>query len=103
MSRHESNPSSGASLSLLDWTPFGLGVLALALVCGHLAFAGAVTEHDEGAAAHLWQLLMAANLIVISLGAVTRLRTGGPARWTLLAAQLLCTATATAAVILLHL
>jgi len=35
---------------------------ALAVVLAHVAIFGAAREADEGTAAHLWQLLMAAQL-----------------------------------------
>ena len=43
----------------LPWIPIGMSLAALALVLGHIALYGTAREADEGAAAHLWQLLMA--------------------------------------------
>jgi predicted membrane protein len=39
-----------------------MALMALAVVLGHIAFYGAAREADEGAAAHIWQLLMVAQL-----------------------------------------
>ena len=43
-----------------------MSLAALAIVLGHVAMFGAAREADEGAAAHLWQLLMAGQLPVIA-------------------------------------
>lgn len=43
---------------------------ALAIVVGHIATVGVTREVDEGAAAHLWQLLMAGQLPVIAYFAI---------------------------------
>jgi hypothetical protein len=40
----------------------GLALTALALVMIHIAVFGAAREADEGPTAHIWQLLMAAQL-----------------------------------------
>jgi hypothetical protein len=42
--------------------PVAMSLAALAIVLAHVAIFGAAREADEGAAAHLWQLLMAAQL-----------------------------------------
>ena len=42
--------------------PLAMSLIALAVVLVHIAVFGAAREADEGAAAHLWQLLMAAQL-----------------------------------------
>lgn len=42
--------------------PMAMALTALAVVMGHIAIYGAAREADEGAAAHIWQLLMAAQL-----------------------------------------
>jgi hypothetical protein len=44
--------------------PLAMSLAALALVLGHVAVSGGVRETDEGTAAHLWQLLMAAQVPV---------------------------------------
>lgn len=50
--------------------PVAMSVVALAMVAGYLARYGAVRQTDEGAVAHLWQLLMAGQLPVIAFFAV---------------------------------
>ncbi len=50
--------------------PIGMSLAALALVLSYLALHGVVREPDEGAAAHIWQLLMAGQLPVIGYFAV---------------------------------
>ena len=42
--------------------PLAMALTALAVVLGHVALYGAAREVDEGAAAHIWQLLMVAQL-----------------------------------------
>jgi hypothetical protein len=60
--------------------PLAMSCAALSLVLGHAALFGAAREADEGAAAHLWQLLMAGQIPVIAFFALTWLpRTPRPA------------------------
>ena len=46
--------------------PVAMSVAALTLVIAHVSIYGAAREADEGAAAHLWQLLMAGQVPVIA-------------------------------------
>jgi hypothetical protein len=46
--------------------PIAMSLAALAIVLGHIALYGTARQADEGAAAHLWQLLMAAQLPVVA-------------------------------------
>ena len=50
--------------------PLAMSCAALAIVLGHLAMSGVGREADEGAAAHLWQLLMAGQLPVVAFFAI---------------------------------
>ena len=50
--------------------PILMSTAALVLVLTHIAIFGAVREADEGAAAHIWQLLMAGQLPAILFFAV---------------------------------
>jgi hypothetical protein len=60
--------------------PLAMSIAALSLVLGHIAIFGVARQADEGAAAHLWQLLMAGQIPVIAVFAVRWLpRTPGPA------------------------
>ena len=60
--------------------PLAMSLAALGLVIAHVMFYGTAHQADEGAAAHLWQLLMAGQLPVIAFFAIKWLpRTPGPA------------------------
>jgi hypothetical protein len=60
--------------------PLAMSLAALGLVLGHIAIFGTARQADEGAAAHLWQLLMAGQLPVIAFFAIKWLpRTPGQA------------------------
>ena len=50
--------------------PIGLSLLALAVLGGYVALYGTQRQEDEGAAAHLWQLLILAHgpAILVFLG-----------------------------------
>ena len=47
-----------------------MSLVALATVVTHIAIFGAAREPDEGAAAHIWQLLMAGQAPVIAWFAI---------------------------------
>lgn len=51
--------------------PLMMSLAALGLVLGHTAIYGVTHEPDEGAAAHVWQLLMTGQLPVIAFFAIT--------------------------------
>ena len=53
------------------FVPLAMSLAAMALVIGHIATAGVARQADEGATAHLWQLLMAGQLPVIAFFAIT--------------------------------
>ena len=52
------------------FVPIAMSLTALALVLGHIAIFGVAREADEGAIAHLWQLLMAGQMPIIAFFAV---------------------------------
>jgi hypothetical protein len=57
-----------------------MSLAALSLVLGHIAIFGGARQADEGAAAHLWQVLMAGQIPVIAFFAIKWLpRTPGQA------------------------
>jgi len=56
------------------WLPIAMSLAALAVVVGHIATVGAARELDEGAAAHVWQLLMAMQVPVVAFFVVKWLR-----------------------------
>jgi len=55
---NDSPPIKQASALL----PLAMSLAALILVLGHAEVYGVVHEADEGAAAHIWQILMAGQL-----------------------------------------
>ena len=60
--------------------PVAMSTVALALVLGHVAVYGIVHEADEGTPAHLFQLLMAAQVPIVAFFAIRWLpRDPGPA------------------------
>ena len=48
------------------YLPLAMSLAALTLVLGHALVYGVVHEADEGAAAHVWQILMAAQLPIVA-------------------------------------
>jgi len=50
--------------------PLAMSLAGLALVLGHAAVYGVVHEADEGAAAHIWQLLMAGQVPIVAFFAI---------------------------------
>ena len=78
--------------------PMIMSLIALGLVVGHYAVYGIVHETDEGTPAHLFQLLMAAQIPIIGFFALKWLpRAPGPAL-KILAAQALAIVVALASV-----
>jgi hypothetical protein len=47
-----------------------MSLVALALVLGYVALFGVVHEADEGAAAHIWQLLMVVQVPLMAFFAI---------------------------------
>jgi hypothetical protein len=47
------------------FVPLAMSLVALILVLGHAIIFGIVHQADEGAAAHVWQILMAAQLPIV--------------------------------------
>jgi len=62
--------TKSVSASLLKqpsvYVPLVMSLAALTLVLGHAAVFGIVHEADEGTAAHVWQILMAAQLPIVA-------------------------------------
>jgi hypothetical protein len=60
--------------------PVAMSLAALAVVLVHVARFGAAREADEGTSAHLWQLLMIAQVPIVGFFAIKWLpRAPGPA------------------------
>ncbi|MDQ2914225.1 MAG: hypothetical protein M3T56_13335 [Chloroflexota bacterium] len=58
---------------LKQWSallPLAMSIAGLALVLGHVAVSGGGREADEGTAARLWWLLMAAQVPVVAFFAI---------------------------------
>jgi hypothetical protein len=53
-----------------SWLPLVISLAALALVLVHAAVYGIVHEADEGAAAHIWQILMLVQLPIVAFFAI---------------------------------
>jgi hypothetical protein len=84
------------------WIPVVMSLCALVLVAIQLGTHGVELARDEGAVAHLWQLLMAAQLPVIAFFAFRWLRRRAP--WqavTVLVAQAVAAAAAAVPVYML--
>jgi cytochrome bd-type quinol oxidase subunit 2 len=51
--------------------PIFMSAVALAVIAAQILVAGTAPQRDEGTAAHLWQLFMAAQIPVIAIFAAT--------------------------------
>src|SRR3954464_396173 len=83
--------------------PIAMSLLALAMVVINAPAFGPAGEADEGAAAHLWQILMAGQLPVIAWFAIKWLPRAPKAALMFLAFQLAAGLAACAPVYFLHL
>jgi hypothetical protein len=52
------------------FVPVAMSLAALGIVFLHILIAGTARQADEGTAAHLWQLLMAAQIPIIGFFAI---------------------------------
>jgi hypothetical protein len=85
------------------WLPVAISVVALTVVLGHIAFFGVAREPDEGAAAHIWQVLMASQVPVIAYFSLRWLPRAPRQASQILALQLVAALAALAPVFLLGL
>ena len=85
------------------WLPIAMSSIALALVVGRVLIEGTARETDEGAVAHLWQMLMAGQLPVIAWFAFRWLPKGPRPAMTVLSVQLAAAVAAAAPVVILGL
>ena len=83
--------------------PVAMSLAALGTVLLHLARFGVTHEPDEGAAAHIWQLLMAGQLPVIAYFAIKWLPQAPREALAVLALQIAAVLAALAPVYLLEL
>ncbi len=52
------------------FVPVTMSFAALAIVLFHIIMSGTAREADEGAAAHLWQLMMAGQIPIVAFFAI---------------------------------
>ncbi|MES1245307.1 MAG: hypothetical protein ABUT39_27135 [Acidobacteriota bacterium] len=82
--------------------PVLMSLGALAVVLAYLALNGPAPQADEGAAAHLWQLLMAAQAPIVLFFAVKWLPRSPRQAMSILGLQVAAALVAMAPVFLLH-
>lgn len=85
------------------YLPVAMSLAALGAVLIYLARFGVVHEADEGAAAHIWQLLMAGQVPIMAFFMVRWLPRDPWPAMSVLAAQIIAALAAVAPVWLLHL
>ena len=83
--------------------PIAMSLAALILVLVSVTLFGAAREADEGATAHLWQLLVAGQLPVVAFFAIRWLPSAPRSAFPVLALQALALLAALAPVYVLHL
>ena len=83
--------------------PVALSLVALALVLGHVTLFGVIHEADEGTAAHIWQILMAAQVPIMAFFAIKYLPQKPKQALLVLAFQIVAALTACAPVFFLKL
>ncbi len=83
------------------WVPLAMSFAALALVLCHVAIFGVAREADEGTAAHIWQILMAAQIPIVAFFAIKWLPRNPKQTLLILALQAGAALAAIAAVLLL--
>jgi FtsH-binding integral membrane protein len=83
--------------------PVAMSLVALALVLGHVALFGVVHEADEGTAAHIWQILMAAQVPIMAFFAIKYLPQKPKQALLILTLQIVAALTACAPVFFLKL
>lgn len=83
--------------------PVAMSFAALATVLGHIVMFGVAREADEGTAAHIWQLLMIAQVPIVAFFAIKWLPRAPRQALQVLALQAGAALTALAPVFLLNL
>jgi hypothetical protein len=85
------------------FVPIAMSLAAFAVVAGHILIYGASRQADEGAAAHLWQLLIFAQMPLVAFFMIKWLPRARPAALRVLALQFAAVLVAAAPVYFLHL
>jgi hypothetical protein len=83
--------------------PVAMSVIALAVVLGHFALVGTTRDADEGAAAHIWQLLIAGQLPLLLFFSIRWVPRARRPALEVLALQLIAVLSAMAPVFFFHL
>jgi hypothetical protein len=83
--------------------PVAMSLVALALVLGYVALFGVVHEADEGAVAHIWQILMAVQVPIMAFFAIKYISQKPKQTLLVLALQVVAALTACAPVFFLKL
>jgi hypothetical protein len=84
------------------FVPVAMSIAALAIVLVHIIVSGTARQADEGTAAHLWQLLMAAQIPIIAFFAIRWLPQSPRSALPVLALQAVAALAALVPVYLLH-
>ncbi len=82
--------------------PVAMSLVALALVVGQIALVGVARQADEETTAHLWQILIAAQVPIIAFFAIKYLPQKPRPALLILAVQVIVVLAACAPVFLLH-
>ncbi len=82
--------------------PLAMSFAALAVIVAHIAVSGVARQADEGAAAHLWQFLVAGQIPIVALFAVMWLPRAPRSALFVLGLQVLALIAAAAPVFLLN-
>jgi hypothetical protein len=82
--------------------PIAMSCGAMLAILVHVARSGTAPQADEGTAAHIWQLLMSAQLPIIAFFAINWLPRAPKPTLVVLALQFTAIAAAAAPVLLLH-
>lgn len=84
------------------YLPMAMSISALAVIMIQLAVSGATPQPDEGAAAHLWQILMAGQAPILAFFAIKWLPRAPRQSLEVLALQVIAVLAAAAPVYFLH-
>ena len=84
------------------FVPVAMSLAALAIVFVHIVMSGTARQADEGTAAHLWQLLMVAQIPIVGFFAICWLPQSPRSALPVLALQAVAALAALAPVFLLN-
>lgn len=93
------NPTLRQPIAFL---PIAMSLCALVLVLGQIALVGVARQADEGTAAHLWQILIAAQAPIVAFFAIKNLPQRPKPAALILSLQALAVLAACAPVYFLH-